>query len=144
MSICDKVLVTIKCFPVSIREARFCFGANKMHDAMNALYRRLAELSAVLANRGGLAVNDTVADALERVEDLQHRELASDLLRMADRELIEVQAAIQRVKDGTYGVCEECGDQISAARLRAKQYATLCTGCQEELEMFGRGDSLAA
>jgi DnaK suppressor protein len=133
MSICDKVLVTIKCFPVSIREARFCFGANKMHDAMNALYRRLAELSAVLANRGGLAVNDTVADALE-----------SDLLRMADRELVEVQAAIQRVKDGKYGVCEECGDPISAARLRAKQYATLCTGCQEEVELFGRGDSLAA
>jgi RNA polymerase-binding transcription factor DksA len=115
-----------------------------MHDAMNALNSRLAELSATLANRDGLACNDTVADALEHVQDLQCREMASDLLRMADRELVEVLAAIQRVKDGTYGVCEECGDQISAARLRAKQYALLCVGCQEELEMFGRGDSLAA
>ncbi len=38
---------------------------------------------------------------------------------MADRELIEVRAAIQRVKDGSYGVCVDCEDQISAGRLRA-------------------------
>jgi RNA polymerase-binding transcription factor DksA len=115
-----------------------------MQDALPALEARRLELSAVLSNRDGLAMNDTVADALEHVEDLQLRELASELLRMADREMVEVQAAIQRVKDGTYGVCEECGDPISAARLKAKMYALMCRDCQEELEMFGRGDSLAA
>lgn len=115
-----------------------------MQDALPALESRRAELSAVLANRDGLVANDTVADALEHVEDLQRRELASELLRMADRELVEVQAAIQRAKAGTYGVCEECGEPISAARRIAKPYAVLCRGCQEELEMFGGRDALAA
>jgi DnaK suppressor protein len=119
------------------QRSTFLFGSNKMHEPLLALESRLAELTTALANREGLAASDTVADLLERTEDVQRRELTSDLIRMRDRERVEVLAAIQRVKDGTYGECEECGDQISAGRLRVLPCARLCITCQESAEKSG-------
>jgi DnaK suppressor protein len=107
-------------------------------NPLDALEARQRELSATLANREELAVSATVADALERVEDMQHRELHSDLLRMADRELLEVQAAIVRAKAGTYGECEDCGGEIGARRLAVRPYSVLCVTCAEARESCGR------
>lgn len=110
-----------------------------MHAALPALEARLRDLDAQMANRDELATYDG-GDALERTEAMVRRELRSDVIRMADRERIEVMAAIQRVKDGTYGVCEECGEEISAARLRARLCATLCRNCQEEAELRAKDE----
>ena len=69
-------------------------------------------------------------------------------LRIRDRErklLEKIDAALQRLVDGTYGECEECGDMISIGRLRARPVTTLCIQCkaeQEEKELkpnFGNG-----
>lgn len=49
-------------------------------------------------------------------------------------ELDEVDAALQRVADGSYGECIDCGDPIGAARLDAYPAAQRCTGCQEFIE----------
>ena len=42
--------------------------------------------------------------------------------------------AIQRMEEGTYGVCESCGQPIPAARLRALPSATYCVQCKEAME----------
>lgn len=58
-------------------------------------------------------------------------------LRMRDRErklIIKVQEAMERIDEGTFGVCEECGDLISDERLRARPVTTLCIECKEEQE----------
>jgi len=47
----------------------------------------------------------------------------------ATRELAELDAAIDRVADGTYGVCASCGNPIPVARLRLLPAATLCVPC---------------
>lgn len=66
-------------------------------------------------------------------------------LRLRDRErklIKKIQEAIQRLEDGTYGICEECGDEIGVPRLRARPVTTLCIACksrQEEEESM-RGD----
>lgn len=49
-------------------------------------------------------------------------------------ELREVQAALGRMKDGTYGECVECGTHIPYARLAANPSAARCITCQERLE----------
>ena len=49
-------------------------------------------------------------------------------------ELREVEAALGRMKDGTYGECVECGTQIPYARLAANPSAARCISCQERLE----------
>lgn len=61
-------------------------------------------------------------------------------LRIRDRErklIPKIQDALQRIEDGTYGICEECGEEISEKRLEFRPEATLCISCktkEEELE----------
>ncbi len=57
------------------------------------------------------------------------------LMGERDRRLIEdIHAALSRIEDGDYGVCLECGEDISLARLRAQPTARLCMTCMEEVE----------
>lgn len=58
-------------------------------------------------------------------------------LRLGQRNVLflkKVEAAKQKILDGTYGECEDCGNDISQARLTARPTACLCIGCQEEKE----------
>ena len=45
--------------------------------------------------------------------------------------LTQVEEALQRMEDGTYGICVRCGNPIDLARLRVLPYATLCIRCKE-------------
>ena len=47
---------------------------------------------------------------------------------------IEAIKALQRIHDGTYGVCTDCGRNIPAGRLQVKPEATRCVVCQSEYE----------
>jgi len=67
------------------------------------------------------------------------------VLRLRGREqklLKKIDEAISRIDGGTYGVCEECGGQISTKRLEARPVTTLCIECktaQEEAEKMQAG-----
>ena len=54
-------------------------------------------------------------------------------MRQLDR-LKRIEAAIQRIDDGTFGECEECGSDITEKRLFAKPDAVTCISCAEKLE----------
>lgn len=45
-----------------------------------------------------------------------------------------IDAALATIADGTYGICEDCGEQISQKRLEILPFALCCVGCQEEKE----------
>lgn len=78
-------------------------------------------------------------DATDRATVETDRQMAL-LMRERDRRLIdEIHAALDRVQDGEYGICQECGEEIGAARLRAQPTATLCVHCKSLLETVGRG-----
>lgn len=53
--------------------------------------------------------------------------------RIAER-INRLAAALERVKDGTYGTCEMCGEAIERSRLEALPEATRCLACQERAE----------
>jgi DnaK suppressor protein len=58
-------------------------------------------------------------------------------LRIRDRErklISKIEKAIERIEDGSFGICEECGCEISARRLEARPVTTLCIECKEEQE----------
>jgi len=46
----------------------------------------------------------------------------------------EINAALERVNDGTFGYCQECEEPIPAKRLDAVPWARRCVSCQEEAE----------
>lgn len=59
----------------------------------------------------------------------QAKELA--LRQNLERTLRQVEHALRRFEKGTYGICEECGQEIDPARLEVLPYATLCLNCKE-------------
>ena len=63
--------------------------------------------------------------------------LQSFTFRLRGREkafLDKIQKALQKIEDGTFGVCEECGEEISIKRLEARPETTLCIRCKEDQE----------
>ncbi len=55
------------------------------------------------------------------------------------RELEEIRLALQKINEGTYGICERCGKAINEERLEAIPTARLCRDCQQEEEKNARG-----
>lgn len=86
--------------------------------------------------------NEVFADPADRATAESDRAFT---LRIRDRErrlIRKIQSTLQRIDDGTYGICEECGEEIGVARLKARPVTRLCINCkakQEEDETL-RGD----
>jgi DnaK suppressor protein len=67
------------------------------------------------------------------------------LVDIRQEELIKMDAAERKLRDGTYGICEECGNEISKERLAAIPYAVRCLEDEERYEQTkiqGRGPTL--
>ncbi len=61
-------------------------------------------------------------------------EAVANILQSEFRELLALDHALERYREGVYGHCEACGRAISVTRLRAIPYATYCIRCQREAE----------
>jgi DnaK suppressor protein len=105
-------------------------------------YRKdLFERLAALLGHGEVTVHEMMDRPQEDIPDPNDRaSLETDRahalrLRDRDRKLIgKIQQALQRIEAGTFGMCESCGGQIGAARLRARPVTTLCIDCKREAE----------
>jgi len=74
---------------------------------------------------------DMVVDEVNLQQDLQTLQRVRRLLR-------DVQAALERIEDGSYGYCLESGEEIGLGRLMALPVATLSVEMQEQLELRRR------
>jgi len=93
-----------------------------------------------LKNKLGGAVEELSGEP-EVMPDLSDRATAeTDLhfdLRVKDREqklIDKINEALKRIDDGTFGICERCGEPIEIERLKARPVATLCIDCKTEQE----------
>jgi DnaK suppressor protein len=82
---------------------------------------------------------DVVDFALDSAQD----EINSQLAEVESRELTSIDLALERMREGTFGLCEGCGNSIPLIRLQALPYATCCINCQQELERQGISGSPA-
>ncbi len=62
------------------------------------------------------------------------KEFTLGIVENEEEELQEIQDALKRIEEGSYGVCESCGSPIPKTRLNALPFARLCVKCQEEEE----------
>jgi RNA polymerase-binding transcription factor len=62
------------------------------------------------------------------------RELDYSLEENSEQVLSEIDAALKRIEDGTYGICTKRGEQIPVERLEARPWASLCIDCAREAE----------
>jgi len=73
-------------------------------------------------------------DMEELASDNADQELTASLLGSDKDTLDQIEAAIQRIEDGSYGRCEQCGEQIPKTRLDAIPYAADCERCASQQE----------
>jgi DnaK suppressor protein len=115
----------------------------KMRDLLvkrrDALRRALAGDLSMLKSLSDQHGGDVVDAALDAVQD----EISSKLAEVESRELANIEVALERMRTGTYGVCDVCGGKIPLARLNALPYATNCIECQRANENAGAGGNYA-
>ena len=79
-------------------------------------------------------VKENMAD----MSDQASAEIDRDfLLRIEDRKrklILKIREALARIQDGTFGICEICGESISEERLRARPVTTQCIECKTDME----------
>jgi len=110
-----------------------------MHQVLikrrDALRRALAGDLSLLKELRAQTSGDLIDAALDSVQD----EISSQLAEVESRELARIENALERMRNGEYGLCEACGTSIPLARLNALPYATCCIKCQREAERQGAG-----
>lgn len=77
------------------------------------------------------AYDNHLADTATETYD---RELDYTLEENSENVLAEIDAALKRIDDGTYGTCANCGKQVLVERLEALPWATLCIDCARDRE----------
>jgi DnaK suppressor protein len=106
----------------------------KMRDLLvtrrNALRKALAGDLSLLKQLREQTGGDVVDAALDAAQD----EISSQLAEVESRELANIERALTRIRNGTYGECEICSNKIPLARLNALPYATSCIECQRAAE----------
>lgn len=84
-------------------------------------------------NKQGLEIEQH-ADILDRAVNESNR-MGAAAMAERDRGLIaDLQMALERIREGGYGVCDRCDDPISPRRLELVPWATLCRDCKEHEE----------
>lgn len=112
-------------------------------DSLLRLFQRLSERRDVLRSKLSLDSDvdrSDVGDLGDVAHDGATSELNSQLASIETRELRLVERAIRLLRDGRYGVCEGCEEQIPIARLQALPYTVLCVECQRLEEENGPSD----
>ena len=113
--------------------------ANKKH---------IEELRVTLLERQ-IVITNNINDSRESInllknsecnDEFDYAEVSSDSFKeglIANQqiaELREIESALVRVNDGSYGICDMCDEVIALGRLRAKPFAKFCTPCREIYE----------
>lgn len=103
------------------------------------LHRRDALRKALAGDLSSLKElrDQTSGDMLDAALDSAQDEISSQLAEVESRELAQIENALERMRNGTYGICEVTGKPIPLARLQALPYATMCIEAQREAEKNG-------
>ncbi|MGH7906854.1 MAG: TraR/DksA family transcriptional regulator [Candidatus Binataceae bacterium] len=72
-------------------------------------------------------------DEMDAAKSLADVETHASLIDQAESRLLAIDDALARLKRGTYGICENCGEPIPLARLEAVPFATYCVDCQRDV-----------
>ncbi len=83
---------------------------------------------------GGRGDNSPLADEVDVIRLNEDREMNFATRSLLVERANKLAEALERLRGGEYGICEECGEAIAPARLRAMPEVTTCVRCQDRLE----------
>jgi DnaK suppressor protein len=91
------------------------------------------ELERGIHYREAIAIEQS-PDQLDEIQSASDRDLAISQIDRQSKQLRNVRAALRRIGDGRFGICEQCDEDIAPKRLAAIPWASLCIVCQEAEE----------
>ena len=96
-----------------------------------------------LEEQMGHQLNDDLQQRIDHVLDSGDQatldmaeELDLSLLEMRNKNLKAINDALYRLREGTYGICDECGNEIPEKRLMVMPFTPCCVACQEKQEIL--------
>ena len=92
------------------------------------------EYSSVHARDKGL-----MGDSFDVAQEVADESVSRGILATAEEEVAQIDAALERIGNSTYGLCEVCANPILKQRLKILPYATMCVKCKNEIEGEGGG-----
>jgi DnaK suppressor protein len=78
------------------------------------------------------------ADEVDIIQANEWREIGYATRELLVDRVNRLSGALDRLEDGEYGTCVECGEPIAPARLRAMPEVETCVRCQDQIERYGR------
>lgn len=118
------------------KESGGAMGKRQLDKFRKMLLKQMHDLTGKVEGTVGELATDS-----ENLPDITDRASAeTDLnfgLRVRDRErklILKIKEALKRIEDGTFGICEICGEPIDLKRLEARPVTTLCIDCKMEQE----------
>ena len=98
--------------------------------------RREKLLAEILGNslRGDLVRPFDIGDEGDRADSERTNEVSILLSSREKEKVLAIDAALEKIQEGTYAECEECGEEIGAGRLKAMPLAKLCVSCPSRFE----------
>jgi len=93
------------------------------------LQERLAGLQQRLASIKKDVTQSHSGDSAEQAQERENDEVVDAIGNETAQSIRVIQAALDRIADGTYGICADCGERIAQARLEAIPEATRCVNC---------------
>jgi DnaK suppressor protein len=104
----------------------------------NRLVGKAQELAHRSVSKEEIAI-ERQPEMLDEIQRTGEREIALAALTRNWKTAVEVNDALARIADWTYGVCQECEEAINERRLNAIPWAKLCVRCQEKADQMGEG-----
>ena len=113
----------------------------RLDDNLTVALFRLRQLGGAVAVEelpGALRDNSRFADEIDEIQANENREISFATREMLVERVNRLSAALGRLNDGEYGVCAECAERVSPARLHAVPEVQTCVRCQDRIERFAR------
>ena len=106
---------------------------SELNNTMNRI-RQMGGGVAVEEFPGSRGDNTPLADEVDVIRLNEDREMSFATRSLLVERANKLAEALERLRDGEYGLCEECGEPIAPARLRAMPEVDRCVRCQDRLE----------
>ena len=105
-------------------------------DKRSAIQKQISDLLVQYREHYSTTHNNSVLD----LQDMSLRDSTAEqqlsLLESRNHTRMMLETALRRLDDGEYGLCEDCGEEIMAGRLKALPFARRCLSCQQQVEVL--------
>ena len=106
----------------------------RLEEKQAELQQHIASLTgSPVQPEDAIQASDGVVEPEEEAVDLEETDVEQAILDNEKTLLVEVQQALARIDNGTYGICSNCGQPIPEKRLEAIPLAALCVTCESKL-----------